>query len=316
MKVLITAQSVAQAPMALSLLRDAGHEVALHTTPTPFVEDWLIEQIRDVDALVVAMEPVTKRIFAAARNLKIIARPGVGYDTIDMEAATRNGVLVTVAAGTNHESVADFTFSLLLQATRHVAISAASVAHGGWTRIIGVEAWRKTLVIIGLGAIGRAVARRALAFDMRVIAVTRDGRAPVSSVPGIEILPLDEALMLADFVTLHAPLTPQTSNLIDARAIAKMKRGAYLINTSRGGLLDENALAEAVASGQLAGAAVDVLREQGSGSPSPLIGVPGIIVTPHIGAFTREASGRVALSVAHAPTVAPAPSFLRSLPST
>lgn len=300
MKVLITALSVASSPAAITLLEQAGHDVVVRTTPTPFDENWLVEQVKDVDALVVAMEPVTKRVLDAAKKLKIIARPGVGYDTIDLGTATQNGVAVTVASGTNHESVADFTFALLLQASRGIAPAAASVAQGGWTRITGTEAWGKTLVIVGLGAIGKAVARRALGFDMRVIAVTRDGQAPQPNMPGVEILPLDAALGLADFVSLHAPLTEKTTNLINASAIGKMKAGAYLINTSRGGLVDEQALAQAVSSGHLAAAAVDVLREQGPSSKSPLINVPGIIVTPHMATFTREASGRVALSVAHA----------------
>ena len=300
MKVLVTAQSVANAPAAITLLEQAGHVVVVRTTPAPFDENWLVDQVHDVDALVVAMEPVTERVLDAAKKLKIIARPGVGYETIDLETATRKGIVVTVASGTNHESVADFTFALLLQACRSISTAAASVAQGGWTRITGTEAWRKTLVIIGFGAIGQAVARRALGFDMRVIAVTRDGQDAKSKVLGVENLPLEEALGLGDFISLHAPLTEQTANLIDARAIEKMKAGAYLINTSRGGLVDEQALAQAVSSGHLAGAAVDVLREQGPSSKSPLINVPGIIVTPHMATFTREASGRVALSVAHA----------------
>ena len=300
MKVLVTALSVANTPAAIALLEHAGHDVVMRTTPVPFDENWLVDQVGDVDALVVAMEPVTQRVLDAAKKLKIIARPGVGYDTVDLEAATRNHVVVTVASGTNHESVADFTFALLLQASRSIAPAAASVAQGGWARITGTEAWRKTLVIIGFGAIGQAVARRALGFDMRVIAVTRDGQDSQSKMPGVEILPFEEALGLADFVSLHAPLTEQTANLIDARAIEKMKAGAYLINTSRGGLIDEQALAQAVARGRIAGAAVDVLREQGPASKSPLIGVPGIIVTPHMASFTRESSSRVALSVAHA----------------
>jgi phosphoglycerate dehydrogenase-like enzyme len=298
MKVLVTASSVINSPAALKMLEDAGHEIILRTSPILFTENWLIDQVGDIHALVVAMEPVTGRVLSAARQLKMIARPGVGYDTVDIEAATRKGIVVTIAAGTNHESVADFTFGLLLEISRGTARAASSVAQGGWTRITGTEAWRKTLVIIGLGAIGQAVARRALGFDMRVISVTRDGQSAKYAIPGIEFCPFEEALGLADFISLHAPLTDQTANLLDASAIAKMKPGAYVINTSRGGLVDENALAEAVLTGRLAGAAVDVLKEQGPGSASPLIGIPGIIVTPHMAAFTRDASDRVALSVA------------------
>lgn len=297
-KVLITAKSVAASTAALQLMQAAGLEVLLKTTPMPLDEQWLIEQTRDIDALVVAMEPVGARVLAAAPRLKVIARPGVGYDSIDLAAATQNGVIVTVAAGTNEQSVADFTIALLLQATRGITAAAHSVEQGGWERITGSEAWGKTLAIVGLGRIGKAVARRARGFDMRVLAVSRAPDLGFAAAHGIEHVALDTALREADFITLHAPLTAATENLIDAAALARMKRGAYLINTSRGGLLDEQALADAVRSGHLAGAAVDVLRVQGVGSPSPLIGVPGIIVTPHMATFTRESIERVAMSVA------------------
>jgi D-3-phosphoglycerate dehydrogenase len=298
MKVLVTAGSVAGAPEALRTMEQAGIEVVVRSVPPPFDESWLVEQVGDVDALVVAMEPVTAAILNAAPRLRVIARPGVGYDTVDLGAATLRGVIVTIASGTNHESVADFTFGLLLQATRAISTAAASVAGGGWQRVTGTESWGKTLAIVGLGNIGKAVARRARGFDMRVLAVTRNPDQEFGRQSGIEFVSLAEALGRADFVTLHAPLTAETANLIDARAIAAMKRGAYLINTSRGGLVDEQALADAVVSGHLAGAAVDVLREQGVGSRSALIGVPGIIVTPHMATFTLEASQRVAMSVA------------------
>ncbi len=298
-RVLVTAQSVAGSPAALGLLRDAGLEVIVRKTPLPVDERWLAEQARDVDALVFAMEPVTAALIDGAARLKVIARPGVGYDTVDVAAATRRGVVVTVAAGTNDQSVADFTIGLLLQATRGIAQAARGVGEGGWERFTGTEAWRKTLCIVGLGRIGKAVARRARGFEMRVLAVT-GARADTdfAAAHGIGFATLDEALAQADFVSLHAPLTAQTANLIDAAALARMKRGAYLVNTARGGLVDEQALADAVRNGHLTGAAVDVLREQGAGSRSPLIGVPGITVTPHMATFTRESMARVAVSVA------------------
>ena len=225
---------------------------------------------------------------------------GVGYDTVDIAAATRKGVAVTVAAGTNDQSVADFTMGLLLLATRGIMPAAAERARQrGWERVTGTEAWRKTLAIVGLGRIGKAVAKRARGFDMRVAGgEPQPGRSDFARAHGVEFVTLDEALREADFVSLHAPLTPQTENLINARTLATMKRGAYLINTSRGGLVDEHALADAVRGGHLAGAAVDVLRVQGANSPSPLIGVPGIIVTPHMATFSRESMERVAMAAA------------------
>ena len=300
-KVLVTAKSVSGCEAAVQLMRDAGCHVVIETTPLPFNEDWLIERTRDVAGLVFAMEPVSSRLLEAATALKIIARPGVGYDSVDMAAATRRGIPVTIAAGANDQSVADFTMGLLLMSTRGLMNGALSVQQHGWDRTTGTEVWRKTLAIVGLGRIGKGVAQRARGFDMRVLAVStrrNNTDSAFAAAHGVEFVELDQALREADFLSLHAPLTAQTENLIDAQALATMKRGAYLINTSRGGLIDEAALAAAVRSGHLAGAAVDVLRVQGANSPSPLIGVPRIIVTPHMATFSRESMERVAMAAA------------------
>ncbi len=294
-KVLITAASVKGYAPALQMMRDAGCELVLETTPSTLTEAWSIDKVRDIAALVFAMEPVSARVLEAAPQLRVIARPGVGYDTIDMAVATRRKIAVTIAAGTNDQSVADHAFGLLLMAARGLVTAVNSVQAHGWERPTGVDVWRKTLAVIGHGRIGQAIARRARGFDMRVLVVTP---RPGPQAEGIEYVSLDEALAQADFVSLSAPLTPATESLLNAASIAKMKPGAILVNTGRGGLIDEAALAEAVRSGHLAGAAVDVLRQQGANSPSPLIGVPGILVTPHMGSLTRETMQRVGLSVA------------------
>lgn len=294
-KVLITAASVKGHAPALRAMRDAGCELVLATSPTPCTEEWQLEQTRDAAAIVFAMEPMPAHVIEAASQLRVIARPGVGYDTVDIAAATRKKVAVTVAAGTNEQSVADHAFGLLLMATRGLLTAVNSVQAHGWERPTGTEAWGKTLAIIGHGRIGRAIAHRARGFDMRVLVVTPH---PDIADQGVEFVALDEALTQADFVMLSAPLTAQTNNLINAQTLSRMKPGAYLVNTARGGLIDESALAAAVQSGHLAGAAVDVLRQQGTNSPSPLIGVPGIVVTPHMATLTRESMARVAMSVA------------------
>jgi len=297
-RVLVTAKSVSDSASAMQYLHDAGCEVTVATTTWPVDERKLIELSAGMQALVFTMEPVTSRLIDAAPNLKVIARPAVGYDTVDMAAATRRGIAVTIAAGANDQSVADFTIGLLLMAARGIGTAANAVAQGGWDRVIGTEVWKKTLAIVGLGRIGKAVAKRARGFDMRVLAVSGHSDPEYAGAHGIEYVTLDQALRDADFLSLHAPLNESTSNLINAAALAKMKRGAYLINTSRGGLVDEIALADAVRSAHLAGAAVDVLRKQGANSGSPLIGVPGIIVTPHMASLGREAIERVAMSAA------------------
>lgn len=294
-KVLITAASVKGHAPALQALRDAGCELVLADTPSPCTEAWQLAQTQDVAGLVFAMEPMPARLIEAARHLRVIARPGVGYDTVDLAAATRQKVAVTIAAGTNDQSVADHAFGLLLMATRGLLPAVSSVQGHGWQRPTGTEAWRKTLAIVGYGRIGRALARRARGFDMRVLVVTP---RPDPAAQDVEFVSLDQALAEADFFALSAPLNPQTENLFNAATLARMKKGAFLVNVARGGLVDETALAEAVRSGHLGGAAVDVLRQQGANSPSPLIGVPGILVTPHMGSLTRESMARVAMSVA------------------
>ncbi|MET4576266.1 phosphoglycerate dehydrogenase [Ottowia thiooxydans] len=297
-RVLVTAKSVANCDAAIALMRDADMDVVIMNTPTPINEAWLMQQVRDIDALVFAMEPMGERVLQAANRLKLIARPGVGYDNVDIDFATRRGIVVATAAGTNDQSVADFTFALMLESMRGVSRASAGVNRGGWDRVTGTELWKKTIAVIGMGRIGRGVARRARGFDMEVLAVGRTPDRDFELAHGVHYCSLQEALAKADIVSLHVPLTSLTENLINRATLGQMKRGSYLVNTARGGLIDEEALVEAVANGQLAGAAVDVLREQGAGSQSRLIGVEGITVTPHMATFTHESIERVAMSVA------------------
>lgn len=296
-KVLITAKSVSSSAAALKLLQDAGCEVAIKNTPLPFDEAWLTEQARQVDALMFAMEPMGARLIEAATRLKVIARPGVGYDTVDVAACTRRGIPVTVAP-VNDQSVADFAMGLILASARNLVPACNGVQAHGWDRFTGTEVWRKTLTIVGLGRIGKGLARRARGFDMRVLAVSADRDEAFAALNGVEYVDMEAGLREADFVSLHAPLTAETDGMINRHTLALMKAGAYVINTARGGLIDEAALAEAVLRKQIAGAAVDVLRVQGANSPSPLIGVPGILVTPHMATFAREAMERVAQAAA------------------
>ncbi len=295
-KVLITAKSVSSSAAAVRYLEDSGCVVELKDTPSPIDEAWLRQQVRDVDGLIFAMEPVTSGVLDAAARLKVISRPGVGYDTVDIAAATRKGIAVTVAAGMNHQSVADFTMGLLLLISRGILAAASHVQEHRWQRVTGTEVWKKNLFLVGFGQIGRAVAQRARGFDMNVSATAWRGNSDLMSGLGVTPVTLEDGLRRADFVSLHVPLNSITDGLINSRTLALMKPGAYLINTARGRLIDERALADAVRSGYLAGAAVDVLRDQGDRSNSPLIGVPGIIVTPHMASFAREAMARVAFS--------------------
>jgi D-3-phosphoglycerate dehydrogenase len=297
-KVLITAKSFLISPEPMKILREAGCEAEYKDAVFPVNEGRLIEQVRKIDALVFGMEPVTRRLLDAAPNLKIIARPGVGYDTVDLAAASAKRVVVTIAPE-NNESVADFAFGLLLASARGIVKAIGNCRERRWERVTGAEVWNKTIAVVGLGRIGKGVAKRARGFDMRVLAVENCRDEQFAAQHGVEFVSLEEALRQADFVSLHTPLTPETANLMNVRTLAMMKPGSYLINTARGGLIDEEALVEAVRCEHLAGAAVDVLKEQGANSSSPLIGVPGILVTPHMATYSREAQERVAISVAH-----------------
>ena len=292
-RVLITAKSVSSSTADMERLRAAGCDVVLGSTPLPYDEAQIAAQLADFDAVIFALEPTTRAVIAAAPRLKIIARPGVGYDTVDLAACNERRIPVTVAA-VNDQSVADFAIGLMLDAARGITTAVNGVRAHGWDRVTGTEMWRKTLTIVGAGRIGRGVAQRARGFEMRVLAVDEYRDEAWARAHGVEYVSLEQGLREGDFISLHAPLTPATGNLINATTLAAMKRGAYLVNTARGGLIDEDALAAAVRSGHLGGAAVDVLKQQGANSPSVLIGVPGILVTPHRATFSREAMQRVA----------------------
>ena len=261
----------------------------------------LTEAIGDYDALIVrSATKVTAEVLAAATRLKVVARAGIGLDNVDIEAATRRGVMVVNAPQSNIVSAAEHTLALLLALARHVPQADASLRAGAWerSRYQGVELLGKTLGVVGLGRVGVLVAQRAAAFGMHIIAfdpyVPRDRAREL----GIELAPdLDALLAAADVVTIHLPKTPETEGLIGREQIARMKPGARIVNTARGGLIDEAALAEAITSGHLGGAALDVCAREPA-TDSPLFGLEGVVVTPHLGASTTEAQDKAGTSVA------------------
>ena len=285
------------APEGIEMLRAVG-EVDVKTGQPA---DTLIAMIGDYDALVVRSETkVTRPIIEAASRLQVIGRAGVGVDNIDLEAATERGIIVVNAPQGNTVAAAEQTIALLMALARHIPQAEASMRAGKWDRkaYTGTEVRGKTLGIIGLGKIGSEVARRAVAMEMRVLAF--DPFVPVerASALGVESVDFDQALMLSDFLTVHPPLTASTNGMIGAAELARMKDGARLINVARGGIIDEAALADAVKSGKIAGAAVDVFTKEPIAPDNPLLGDPRIIVTPHLGASTTEAQERVAVDVA------------------
>ena len=280
----------------IALLR-AGAEVEV---ATKLSEDELVARVADVDALVVRSETkVTARVLEAAPRLQVVGRAGVGVDNIDVEAATRRGVYVVNAPTGNIVAVAELTIALLLALLRNVPAADAHVRAGGWKRgqFAGREARGKTLGLIGLGRIGSEVARRAAALEMRLLAHDPYATEAKARSLGVTLVGLDELLTEADVVTLHAPLLPETRGLLGREAIARMKRGAYVVNAARGELVDEAALAAALADGRLGGAALDVYAQEPPAG-SPLLAAPRTVLTPHIAGSTAEAQVNVAVDVA------------------
>ncbi|MFG1605148.1 phosphoglycerate dehydrogenase [Actinoplanes sp. NPDC049265] len=247
----------------------------------PRDQDQLIAALADVDGALIANEPMTAHVLRHAPTLKAIVRTGVGYDSVDVDAATGLGISVSNLPGVNANAVAEYTIGLMLAQARRLVPMAAAVRGGGWPRRDGFELRGKTLGLIGWGAAARAVAPLAAAFGMRVLCHT--------SVPDAESAGLDEVLRESDFVSVHTALTGRTRNLIDAAAIARMKPTAHLINTARGPIVDENALAEAVRAGRIAGAALDVVGTEPLPEASALRGVDGLEIYSHMAGQTVEA---------------------------
>lgn len=278
----------------LALLRDTGWNVVTTTAAT------LPSEIADADALVVrSATKVTADLLEKAPKLRVVGRAGVGVDNVDLEAATRRGVLVMNTPGGNSVSVAEHTLALMLALARSVPQSNSSIHAGKWEKssASGTELRGKTIGLIGFGRIGMEVARRAHGLEMTVLAYDPYITADAARELQVEMVTLDELLKRSDIVSLHTSLSPSTEKMIDAAALAKMKRGARLINCARGELIEEAALAEALRSGQLAGAALDTFAVEPPKN-SPLIGLPNLIATPHIAGSTAEAQEEVGTAIA------------------
>ena len=260
----------------------------------------LLEIMGKYDALVVRSETkVTPEVIQAGKHLKVIARAGIGVDNINLEAATSAGVAVVNAPIGNTVAAAEHTVALILAMARNIPQAHQSLKEGQWRRsaFMGIEVRDKTLGVIGLGRVGTEVARRARSFDMRLVAYDPFVSTDHVSRLGAELMSMDELLAQSDFITLHTPLTPNTTKLIGKREFGLMKRGARLVNVARGELIDEDALLEALESDRLGGVALDVFTNEPPGD-SPLVMHPKVIATPHLGASTEEAQREVSIEAA------------------
>jgi phosphoglycerate dehydrogenase-like enzyme len=266
-------------PRTAGVLRAAGFEIRHEPRVGERTADEVLAFMVDATAGVVSTDPFDRDVFAGCPRLRVLARVGVGVDTIDLDAATEAGVAVTTTPGINTNTVADHTLALILSCVRRVVENDASVRRGEWDRggrLIGTELAGSTVGIVGLGAIGRAVARRVAGFDARILGYdVADLEAP-----GVERVGLDDLLGRSDVVTLHVPLGPATSMLIGARELELMRPGSILVNAARGGIVDERALAGALRSGRLGGAGLDVFEREPPGRE--LLELDRVVVSPHV----------------------------------
>ncbi|HEX5241557.1 MAG TPA: hydroxyacid dehydrogenase [Candidatus Limnocylindrales bacterium] len=260
----------------------------------------LVEAVGGYDGLIVRSQlQVDAEVISAGRSLKAVGRAGVGLDNIDVEAARAAGIAVMNAPDGNTIAAAEHTLALLLAVARRIPTADASTRAGEWarSRFGGIELRGRTLGIVGLGRIGLAVADRAAAFGMRRLGFDPYADADRATARGIELVGLPELLERSDVVTVHVPLTPETSNLVDAAAIGRLRRGAIVLNVARGGIVDEAALANALREGRLWGAGVDVFEHEPP-TGSPLLDAPNVVLTPHVAASTAEAQVAVGIEIA------------------
>ena len=290
-RVLVTSHGGRFAKAEMAVLRDAGFEL---------VEAFELDNERDARTLarrldgawgvIAGSESYSREALLGAQELRVIARFGAGYDRVDVEAATELGIAVVVQPAGNAASVADFTLALMLGCLREIPMLDRTVRGGGWRPArLGCDLTGATVAIVGLGAIGRAVARRLVGFECRILAVDVAPDSEFCACHGIEVHPLEDAVREADLVTLHVPGGPSTRHLIGARQLALMKQGAILVNTSRGNVVDETALVEALRSGRLGGAALDVFEHEPLSPDNELLALPRVLVSGHFAMFTRRA---------------------------
>jgi D-3-phosphoglycerate dehydrogenase len=297
------------ADSGLDRLRAAGHDVDLQLDLDP---EGLLGAIAGANALIIrSATTVTADVLAAGRDLVVVGRAGIGLDNVDVDAATTQGVMVVNAPQSNILTTAEHTMAMLLAQARNIPQAHAALVAGRWerSRWEGVELADKTLGIVGLGRIGKLVAQRALAFGMRVVAhdpfVAPDRARQVN----VELLELDELVAVADFLTLHVVKTPETLGMIGSDLLAKAKPTLRIVNVSRGGVIDEEALADAIREGRIAGAALDVFASEPT-TESPLFDLPQVVVTPHLGASTAEAQDKAGDTIAEQVELALAGEFV------
>jgi D-3-phosphoglycerate dehydrogenase len=299
MKIFVSSRSFGvQCNEAVDIIKEVA-EVERSTFGRPLTESDLVKVLSPYDGIIVGVDEITERAIEASDRLKIVAKHGAGVDNIDLDACTRKGIIVTYVPGANAESVADFTFCLMLALARRIISAHISTKAGNWEskKFMGTELHKKTIGIIGMGNIGSRVARRAEGFDMRVLCATAhpEKHSEEGKKYGIEFVDLSALLKESDVVTIHCALTPHTKGLISTKELALMKESALLINTARGPIVDEKAVYHALREKKIAGAAFDVYSVEPPGASCKLFELDNVIVTPHIASYTIDAIRNVDL---------------------
>jgi D-3-phosphoglycerate dehydrogenase len=290
-RVLVTPTSYAKDDPSLrtDLEAEVG-EVVYNTLGRPLTSVELVQTIRGFDGYIAGLDSIDRTVIEAADRLKVIARYGVGVDNVDMEAARARGIIVTNTPEANSESVAELTIGLMLALARNIINAAQATKSGAWPRLGGVMLSGKVVGLYGLGSIGKRVACLLTGFGCSLLAFDLAPDTGFAQKMGIRIVMKDELIRLSDFLSLHLPLSPETQGLVDLDFLSQMKSGAFLINTSRGELINETALLEALQEGHLRGAALDVFTHQPPSPDHPLLALPQVIATPHMGSHTDGAT--------------------------
>jgi phosphoglycerate dehydrogenase-like enzyme len=300
-KVLITPLALADHDFPYQkLLHDAGFELVFPKRPAQLTEEELLQFLPGISATIAGMEPYTRRVLKAHPTLRVIARAGVGYDAVDLAAATDCGVAVAIAPGTNHECVAEHTFSLILALAKGLILQHAAVLAGQWPRQATIPLRGRNLGIAGLGRIGKAVAIRGAGFGMKLLAHEPFPDQAFVTQHKVTLMPFDQLAKEADFLSLHVPMTPESRYLINKRTLALMKPTAFLVNTSRGGLVNEKDLMEALAGRRIAGAGLDVLEQEPPPVDHPFFKLDNVVLTPHAAGVDLKSRDDMANSAAQA----------------
>jgi D-3-phosphoglycerate dehydrogenase len=290
-RVLVTPTTFGKDDPALrSTLEKTVGEVIYSPVARPLTSLELLSLVKDVDGHIAGLDQIDSSVLEAANRLKVIARYGVGIDRVDVEAATTRGIVVTNTPGANSVAVAELAIALMLALGRQICRADQAIRSGEWPRYSGVGLRGKTVGLVGFGAIGREVASRLKAFGCRIIVADPCVGPDCADTYAVQLVAMEELLASSDFVSLHASLNSSTSGMVDHAFLQKMKHGAFVVNTARGELIDEEALRDALEKGHLQGAALDCFRKEPPGRDHPLLRLPQVIVTPHTGSHTDEAT--------------------------